>query len=156
MTNHNTLTALALALLTLSLTACRMAKTDWDMSGHDTVAASEFAPVPDTIPTVNLRQLTGLPFPDYHVTDAQPIIQADSTARADDETLASGNYELTVALDTAVTDSLFAQVTRRAAVDSLWTLTPDAATYTRNTKAATYTISMQHGSKTVKVKRRKH
>lgn len=143
-------------MLTLSLSACRMAKTDWDMSDQDTVAAAEFAPVPDTIPTVDLRQLTGLPFPGYHVTGAQPVLQADSTARADDETVASGNYELTVALDTVVTDSLYAQITRRAAADSLWTLTPDAATYTRKTKAATYTISLQHGSKIVKVKRRKH
>lgn len=155
MAKHS-ISALTAALLALSLTACRMAKTDWDMSGQDTVATSEFAPVADTIPSVDLRQLTGLPFPAYHVADAQPIMQADSTARADDETLASGNYELTVKLDTVVTDTLYAQVTRRAAIDSLWQLTPDAATYTRHTKAATYTISLQRGSKTVTVKRRRN
>lgn len=142
-------------LLALALTACTRAKTDWDMTGQDTVPAAQFAPQPDTIPLPDLRAITGVAFPHARIAAQQPLTPDSLAATLDDESPASGNYQLTLALDTALTDSLLAQVERRAQADTLWAIRDHAYRYERKDKQALWTITFEKGAKTINVTRRK-
>lgn len=146
--------ALPLSLALLVLTACTRAKTDWDMSGQDTVPAAQFAPLPDTIPTPDLRAITGITFPHTRIAAEQPLTNDTIAATLDGESPASGNYQLTLALDTALTDSLLAQIERRAATDTLWTIRDHAYRYERRLKQALWTITFEKGAKTINVTRK--
>lgn len=143
-------------LILLTLVACKQARNDWDMSGQDTVPAAQFAPLKDSVESINLKALTGVQFPPYHITAQAPILSADSlAASADDERIASGNYQLTLTIDTLFTDSILAPIDRRAQTDTLWQIKDHAYAYERKTKDAIYNISFAKGGRTIIVKRHK-
>ena len=85
-------------LLLLTLTSCNVRRTAIGPLG-DTVDAKEFAPIAnDTTVEVDLKAITGQPFPAYKILKEEPIIPDSVILSADEETVRSGNYTATLQL----------------------------------------------------------
>ena len=96
-------------------------------------------------------------FPKYKITNEQPLaIGNDSLAVSEDEeSIANGNYQATLTLDTLVRPQLVAEMEQRAKQDTLWKQEGNIFTFTKRTKKERYQVVVDKQSRQVTVTHQK-
>lgn len=138
-------------LLLLTLTSCNVRRTAIGPLG-DTVDAKEFTPLAnDTTVEVDLKAITGQPFPAYKILKEEPIIPDSVILSADEETVRSGNYTATLQLKNLPGEGFYKKLDSISKIDSSWRVNEATYTYTRKDKQGLYKILITKGDPHVSV-----
>lgn len=155
--NHNPLRFSNLQILIASLglllvSACNHRRTYAEPTG-DTIPASAFMPLPaDTIPDINLKDITGFDFPKFKIKSQNAIAFDSLSIAADEEEPSSGNYAATLLFDSIPSPNFYAKINQRAAIDTCWKIKNDFYVYQKKDKqGGKYKLSFFKGSQQMEI-----